>query len=106
MAENFSNLGKEIDIEFHEAQRVPNKMNPKRSTPRHIINMLLKLNYEERILKAGRENKSVSNKGKPIRLAVNFSAEMCRPKESGVIYSTKGKKTYKQEYSIQQANSE
>ena len=38
MAENFPYLGKEIDTEVHEAQRVSNKvMNPKRAVPRHII---------------------------------------------------------------------
>ena len=37
MTENFPNLVKEIDIQVQEAQRVPNKMNPKRPTPRHII---------------------------------------------------------------------
>ena len=37
MKENFPNLLKEIDIQVQEAQRVPNKLDPKRSTPRHII---------------------------------------------------------------------
>ena len=37
MKENFSNLVKEIDIQVQEAQRVPNKLDPKRPTPRHII---------------------------------------------------------------------
>ena len=37
MKENFPNLAKEIDIHIQEAQRVPNKMNPRRLTPRHII---------------------------------------------------------------------
>ena len=37
MAENFPNLTKEIYIQVQEVQRVPNKMNPKRPTPRHII---------------------------------------------------------------------
>ena len=36
MTENFPNL-KDTDIEIQEAQRVPNKLNPNRSTPRHII---------------------------------------------------------------------
>ena len=36
MAENFLNLEKETDIQIQEAQRVPNKMNPNRPTPRHI----------------------------------------------------------------------
>ena len=39
MTENFPNLVKEIDIQFQEVQRVPNKKNPKRPTPRHIIKM-------------------------------------------------------------------
>ena len=34
IAENFPNLGKETDIQVQE-YRVPNKMNPKRSTQRH-----------------------------------------------------------------------
>ena len=37
MKENFPNLVKEIDMQVQEAQRVPNKMDPKRTTPKHII---------------------------------------------------------------------
>ena len=37
MTENVLNLEKEIDIQVQEVQRVPNKMNPKRPTPRNII---------------------------------------------------------------------
>ena len=38
MKENFTNLVKEIDFqEVQEAQRVPQKLNPKRNTPTHII---------------------------------------------------------------------
>ena len=37
MKENFLNLVKEIDIQIQEAQGVPNKMDPKRTTPRHVI---------------------------------------------------------------------
>ena len=29
IAEKFLNLGKDVDIHFQEAQRLPNKMNPK-----------------------------------------------------------------------------
>ena len=36
MKENFPNLVKEIDMQVKEAQRVPNKLNSKRTTPRHI----------------------------------------------------------------------
>ena len=38
MKENVPNLAKEIDFqEVQEAQRVPKKLDPKRSTSRHII---------------------------------------------------------------------
>ena len=33
----FLNLAKEIDIQVQGAQSVPNKLDPKRNTPRHII---------------------------------------------------------------------
>ena len=37
MKENFPNLVKEIDVQIQETQRVPNKMDAKRTTPRHNI---------------------------------------------------------------------
>ena len=37
MKENFPNLAKEIDIQVQDAQRVSNKLDPRRSIPRHII---------------------------------------------------------------------
>ena len=52
MSENFPNL-KETDIKRQEAQRAPNKLNPNRPTPRHIIIKMAKV--KERILKAARE---------------------------------------------------
>ena len=51
MTENFSNLVREIDIQLQEVQRVPNKMNPKRPTPRHIIIKMPKVKFKERLLK-------------------------------------------------------
>ena len=37
MKENFLNFVKGIDMQVQEAQRVPNKMDANRPTPRHII---------------------------------------------------------------------
>ena len=64
MAENFPNL-KETDMKTQEAQRAPNKLNPNRPTPRHIIIKMAKVNDKERILKAAREKKNVTYKGTP-----------------------------------------
>ena len=50
MKENFPNFVKEIDTQVQEAQRVPNKMDTKRTTPRHIIIKLPKVKDKERIL--------------------------------------------------------
>ena len=58
MKENFPNLAKEIDIQVQEIQRVPNKLDPKRNTPRHIIIKLPNIKDKERILKATREKES------------------------------------------------
>ena len=55
--------------------RVPNKMNPKRPTPRHIIIKMPKVKYKGRILNAARENKLVTYRGVSIRVSPNFSKE-------------------------------
>ena len=57
MNEKFHNLVKEIDMQIQEVQRVPNKMDAKRPTPRHIIIKMPKLKDKETILKAAREKK-------------------------------------------------
>ena len=75
MTENFHNLVKEIDIQPQEVQRVTNKMNPKRPTPRHIMMKMSKVKDKERILKAAREKWLVTYKGAPIRLSADFSTE-------------------------------
>ena len=73
MKENFPNLVKGIDMHI---QRVPNKMNPKRFTPRHIIFKMAKVKVKERILKASREKQLVTYKGAPRRLSGDFSMEI------------------------------
>ena len=55
MREKFPNLVKEIDIQIQEAQRVPNKMDAKRPTPRHIKIKRPKVKDKERIVKAARK---------------------------------------------------
>jgi len=66
MAENFAKL-KHTDIKIQKAQRAPNKLNPNRPTPRHIIRMA-KVKDKERSLKAARKKQIINYKGIPIRL--------------------------------------
>ena len=62
-AGNCPNL-KDTECKIQEAQRAPNKLNPNRPTPRHIIKMA-KVNDKERHLKAARGNQKVNLQGKP-----------------------------------------
>ena len=59
MTENFPNLVKEIDIQVQKVQRVPNKMNLKKPTPRYIKIKMQKFKDKERILKALTEKQLV-----------------------------------------------
>ena len=66
----------EIDFqEVQEAQRVPKKLDPRRSIPRHIIIKLHKIK-DERILTAAREKETLTYKGLPIKLSADFSKEI------------------------------
>ena len=60
-------------MQVQEAQRVPNKLDPKRPTPRHTIIKLTKFEDKERILKTTREKQEVTYKGEAIRLSSDFS---------------------------------
>ena len=75
MAENFSKLGEEIIVQTTEVHRTPNRRDPRRTTPRHMIIKMAKIKDKDRNLKAARERKKVTYKGKPIRLSSDFSTE-------------------------------
>ena len=75
MKENFPNLVKETDIQVQEAQRIPNKMDPKKPIPTHIAIKMPKVKYKKRILKAAREKQVVTYKGVLLRLGADFSTE-------------------------------
>ena len=73
--EYFSNMEKKIVNNVQEAQRVPNRIIPRRNMPRHILIKLTKTNHKERILTVTREKQQVVYKGNPICLTADFSAE-------------------------------
>ena len=64
--EHFPNLVKEIDTQVQEAQRVPNKSDAKRPTPRHIIIKMPMVKDKERILRAAREKQIVTYRESPL----------------------------------------
>ena len=76
MKENVPNLVKQLDIQVQEAYRVPNKIDTKTTTPKHIILKMPKVKEKERILKAAREKQFITYREVPIRLSADFSKEI------------------------------
>ena len=75
IVENLPKMGKEIITQVQETQRVPNRINPRRNTPRHILIKLTKVKRKEQILKAAREKQQITHKGIPIRITADLSIE-------------------------------
>ena len=68
-------MGKEIASQVQETQRVPNRINPRQNTPRHILIKLTKIKHKEQILKAAMEKQKLTHKGIPIRITADLSIE-------------------------------
>ena len=80
MKEKFPNLVKEINM---QVQRVPNKMDAKRPTPRYIIIKMPNVKNKERILKAAREKQIVTYKEVPIDCQLISQNKICRLEGTG-----------------------
>ena len=84
-------MGKEIVNQVQEAQKHRKSIQDKskeKHTKTHIIK-LSKIKYKEKILKAARKKQQITQKGIPIRLTADFSAEksvFCKTEGSGRIY--------------------
>ena len=103
MKENILNLLKEIDIQVQETQRVPNKMDPKRTTSNIILEMP-KVKEKERILKAAKEKQRVTYKGVPLRLPAEFSKETLQARRNWQeVLKVMKSKDLNLNYSIQQS---
>ena len=63
IVENFPKMRKEIATQFEETQRIPNRINPRQNTPKHILIKLTKIKHKGQILKAAREKQQITHKG-------------------------------------------
>ena len=86
IVENFPKMGKEIITQVQKTQRVPNRINPRQNTPRHILVKLTKIKHKEQILKAAREKQQITHKGIPIRITADLSIETLQPGGNGRTY--------------------
>ena len=66
------------DIQVQEAQRVPNKLDPKRTTPRYIIIKMPKVKDKDGILRAGREKQLVTYGGLSKDCQLISQRKLCR----------------------------
>ena len=75
IVEIFPKMGKEIITQVQETQRVPNRINPRQNTPRHILIKLTKIKHKDQILKAAREKQQITHKRIPIRITADLLIE-------------------------------
>uniref|UniRef100_A0A9L0S0R4 Uncharacterized protein n=1 Tax=Equus caballus TaxID=9796 RepID=A0A9L0S0R4_HORSE len=85
IAESFPNLGKELDMQVHEAKKIL-ITSTKRPSPKHTILKLSKVHDKGKILRAARQKK-ITYKGPFIRLSVDFSTQtlQARRKENDIF---------------------
>ena len=65
IVENYPNMGKEIVNHVQEAQRLPNRINPRRNTPRHILIKLSKIKYKEKNIESNKGKETNNIQGNP-----------------------------------------
>lgn len=82
IAENFPSMRSETDIRISEAYRTPNSHNQNKTTPRHIIITIPEIQHKNRLLKAVREKRQITYKGKPIRITADFSAQTIKSRRA------------------------
>jgi hypothetical protein len=71
-----------MPMNIQEAYRTPNRLEQKRNSSCHIIIKTPNALKKDRILKAVREKGQVAYKGRPIRIAPDFSPETMKARSS------------------------
>ena len=72
--------------EMRTVSRVPNRINPRQNTSRHILIKLIKIRHKEQILKAAREKQQITQKEIPIRITAVFQYKLFMPEGNGRTY--------------------
>ena len=93
-------MGKEIATQVQETQRIPNRINPRQNTPRHILIKLMKIKHKEQILKAARENQQITQNMNPIRITAVFQYKLFRSERNGRTYLSQEREKLKTKITI------
>ena len=65
IVEKFPKMGKEIITQVQETQRVPNRINPRRNTLRHILIKLMKIKHKKTNIKSSKGDTTNNSQGDP-----------------------------------------
>jgi hypothetical protein len=71
-----------MPIQVQEASRTPNRTDQNRTTSQHIVIKTTSTENRERILKAIKEKKQITYKGKPIKITAYFSMETLKARRA------------------------
>jgi hypothetical protein len=71
-----------MPMNIQEAYRTPNRLDQKRNSSQHIIIRTTNALNKDRLLKAVKEKRHVTYKGKPIKIAPDFSPETVKARRA------------------------
>jgi hypothetical protein len=71
-----------MPIQVQEASRTPDRLDQNRTMPQNIIIKTTSTENRERILKAVRQKKQITYKGKPIKITADFSIETLKARRA------------------------
>jgi hypothetical protein len=74
-------MEKAMPIQVQEDSQTPNRHEQNRTTSQCIIIKTTSIETRERLLKAVRVKKQITYKGKPIKIAADFSTETLKAKK-------------------------
>lgn len=77
---------KDINVQLSEFEQTPNRINPQKSTPRHIAVKLLKTKNIRKILKAVRKEQHLTYDGKTIQMTEDFSSETMEKRRKEIFF--------------------
>jgi hypothetical protein len=69
-------------IQVQEASRTSNRLDQNKTTPQHVIIKTTSTENREKILKAAREKKQITYKGKPIKSMADYSTETLKARRA------------------------
>jgi hypothetical protein len=69
-------------IQVQEASRTSNRLDQNKTAPQHVIIKTTSTENREKILKAAREKKQITYKGKPIKSMADYSTETLKARRA------------------------